>query len=59
MRSREEVIWNFVQPWRTKAEHDLKAAEHLFAASEEFCDMVLFHCQQAVEKSLKAYLVRH
>jgi|UniRef100_A0A7C4ETA2 HEPN domain-containing protein len=59
MRNREQVVWDFVQAWLTKAENDLKAAELLFAAPGEFGDMVGFHCQQAVEKFVKAYLVRY
>jgi len=59
MRNREQVIWDFVQAWLAKAQRDLKAAEVLFAAPGEYSDMVGFHCQQAVEKFVKAYLVRH
>jgi len=56
MRSREQVIWDFVQAWLAKAQRDLKAAEILLAAPGELGEMVGFHCQQAVEKFLKAYL---
>lgn len=42
--------------WIEKAQRDLKSAKIL---KEHDCgnDMVAFHCQQAVEKSLKAYLI--
>lgn len=30
-RTREQVIWDFVQNWLRKAESDLRAAEHLLA----------------------------
>jgi HEPN domain-containing protein len=59
MRNREQVIWDFVQAWLAKAERDLKAAQILLAAPGEFADLVGFHCQQAVEKFIKAYLVWH
>jgi HEPN domain-containing protein len=59
MRSREEVIWDFVQQWLNKAEADLAAAEILVASEMRDYFTCAFHCQQASEKFLKAYLVRH
>ncbi|MBI4504405.1 MAG: HEPN domain-containing protein [Chloroflexi bacterium] len=59
MRSREQVIWDFVQAWLEKAARDLRAAEVLLAESNGWSDIVAFHCQQAVEKVEKAFLVRH
>lgn len=59
MRSRERVIWDFVQGWLQKAEGDLRAAEILLAAPEVLEEAVAFHCQQAAEKFIKAFLVRH
>ncbi len=59
MRSREEVIRNFVQQWLNKAEGDLAAAEILLASEVHDYFPCAFHCQQAAEKFLKAYLVRH
>ena len=48
------------QPWFTKGEHDLRAAEILLAAGEEdLLEIVCFHCHQAAEKYLKGFLVRH
>lgn len=41
--------------WFEKAEHDALAAEQL-APTEALSDVVAFHCQQAAEKALKAYL---
>ncbi|MBN1050093.1 HEPN domain-containing protein [Clostridium botulinum] len=42
--------------WIDKAERDIKSAKIL---KEHECgnDVVAFHCEQAVEKSLKAYLI--
>lgn len=59
MRSREEVIRDFVEEWLSKAEADLKAAQILAAAETHDYFTCAFHCQQAAEKFLKAYLVRH
>jgi HEPN domain-containing protein len=59
MRSREQVIWDFVQAWLAKAEADLRAAGVLLADEAGFGSVVAFHCQQAAEKFMKAYLVRH
>ncbi len=42
-----------------KANNDLQVAEHemRLSADERITEAVCFHCQQAVEKYLKAYLV--
>ncbi|MCL5961763.1 MAG: HEPN domain-containing protein [Chloroflexi bacterium] len=45
--------------WLFKAEQDLEAAEVLLARRPPLIEPALFHCQQAAEKSLKAYLVWH
>lgn len=44
-----------VEGWLAYAEADLRAAEHLFE-SEDFMACA-FHCQQAIEKLLKAIIV--
>ncbi len=43
--------------WLVKAMNDLLNADNNLAASEVPYDTVCFHCQQAAEKLLKAYLV--
>lgn len=58
-RTREQVIWDFVQGWLRKAEGDLRAAEHLMEVMQDDYFTVAFHAQQAAEKFLKAFLVRH
>jgi HEPN domain-containing protein len=45
--------------WLTKAQRDLRGAEIDLAATPPLLDDVMFHCQQAVEKALKAYLFWH
>jgi HEPN domain-containing protein len=43
--------------WFKKADHDLIAARSLLENRPDVLDTVCFHCQQAVEKYLKAYLI--
>ena len=52
MRSREEVIRDFVQQWLHKAEGDLAAAEVLLASEADDYFPCGFHCQQVAEKFL-------
>ena len=51
----------YVQMWLDKANNDLKNAELILAAQTESppLDTVCFHCQQAAEKFIKAFLVFH
>jgi HEPN domain-containing protein len=46
-----------VNAWMLKALHDLDAARIINSHLPDYDDMVAFHCQQAIEKSLKGYLV--
>lgn len=45
--------------WLSYAEEDLEVAELLISAPTPKVKPALFHAQQAVEKSLKAFLVLH
>lgn len=45
--------------WLSKAAKDLAAAQYELLATPPFAEDVLFHAQQAVEKSLKAFLTWH
>ncbi len=49
---------DYVKRWIAKAINDFKIAEHELKQSEKemVTDAICFHCQQAVEKLLKAYL---
>ena len=51
---------DYLEKWLSKAEDDLTVAEHEMATPEDerVTDAVCFHCQQAVEKYLKTYLIR-
>jgi HEPN domain-containing protein len=42
--------------WLIKANNDLRSAEQLFKAEPPLLDTAVYHCQQAAEKALKAYL---
>lgn len=59
MRNREQVVWDFVQQWLKKGNSDLITAKILLAAEVDDYFSCAFHSQQAAEKFLKAYLVRH
>ncbi|MEW6378221.1 MAG: HEPN domain-containing protein [bacterium] len=48
---------DLVKEWFTKADHDLIAAGSLLKAEEPLNDVIAFHCQQAVEKYLKGYMI--
>jgi len=43
--------------WIIKGDHDLGTARITYKHIPEFLDTVTFHCQQAAEKYLKAYLI--
>jgi len=45
--------------WLVKAANDLRGAEIDLQAEPPLVEDALFHCQQAVEKSLKAFLTWH
>ena len=59
MRNREQVVWDFVQQWLKKAESDLETAKILLDTKTDDYFTSAFHSQQAAEKFLKGYLVRH
>jgi HEPN domain-containing protein len=46
-----------IKQWIIKGDHDLGTAKVTYMHIPEFSDTVTFHCQQAVEKYLKAYLI--
>jgi HEPN domain-containing protein len=50
-----------VQQWLHKADHDLRSAARLMETGDDepLLDTAVYHCQQAVEKALKAYLTAH
>lgn len=46
-----------VRRWLTKADNDVRAAQAALSLTPAITDVAAFHCQQAVEKMLKGYLV--
>jgi len=48
-----------VREWLTLADDDLRMAELTMKDPEPICWAAAFHCQQAAEKSLKAFLAYH
>ena len=45
--------------WMVKAWRDLETARRSAAGEPPFYDIAVYHCQQAAEKSVKAFLVHH
>jgi len=56
-----DKIKEYVRAWLSKAASDLKNARMILSAKDPSppLDTVCFHCQQASEKYLKAYLIHH
>jgi HEPN domain-containing protein len=46
-----------IKQWIIKGDHDLGTAKITYLHIPEYLDTVTFHCQQAVEKYLKSYLI--
>lgn len=53
MRGNDEIF----KEWINKADHDLDSAKLIYLHLPDYFDTIAFHCQQAVEKYLKAMLV--
>lgn len=48
---------SLIQAWFDKAEKDLLSAIHESSFEDAVLETVCFHCQQAVEKYIKGYLI--
>ncbi len=48
-----------LEQWLQKAAHDLIAAKILIETDPIILDIACFHCQQAIEKYLKTFLIYH
>ena len=59
MKQPEQVLRDLVEQWLAKAEVDYRTAQRLMRDREPIREAIAFHCQQAAEKYLKAFLVRH
>jgi HEPN domain-containing protein len=52
----DEADLELVKDWLTRAHQDLRAARILAVAEDAPLDVAIYHCQQAGEKAVKAYL---
>ena len=59
MPRKDSIRATDVRAWLRKVENDLRCAEIDLDADPPAAEDALFHCQQAVEKSLKALLAWH
>jgi len=55
----DKALVDETRNWLSKAETDLRSAGILFENDRSLDGIVLFHCQQAVEKALKGFLAYH
>lgn len=53
MDERREIVAR----WLSRADHDIDTARTMLQVENPPTDVVCFHCQQAAEKCLKAFLV--
>ena len=52
----DEFALELARDWMTRASHDLRSARLLAAVDAPPLDIDIYHCQQAAEKSIKAWL---
>jgi HEPN domain-containing protein len=52
----DEAEFELVRDWLTRADHDLRSARILVSQEDPLLDTAIYHCQQAAEKSIKAWL---
>ena len=55
----DQALIDSTQRWLTKAFHDLVGSEKSSKDDDVSLDVAVYHCQQAAEKSLKAFLFFH
>jgi HEPN domain-containing protein len=53
MKDKTEII----KLWIERADHDLGTAELIYRHIPKYRETIAFHCQQAIEKYLKAYFI--
>ncbi len=53
-----EQLKNYIAQWLSKADEDLQVVEKL-TTETNITSAACFHCQQAVEKYLKVFLIAH
>lgn len=52
----DDACRELVKDWLTRADHDLRSARALSELAEPLLDTAIYHCQQAGEKAVKAWL---
>ncbi|MFN2508963.1 MAG: HEPN domain-containing protein, partial [Chthoniobacterales bacterium] len=52
----DDVQARLTREWLVKARNDLKNARIVSAVADGPLDTAIYHCQQAAEKAVKAYL---
>ena len=52
-----EALKEYIESWFEKGNNDLLTAQRLIEIEPMILDNACFHCQQAIEKYLKAYLI--
>jgi HEPN domain-containing protein len=55
----DEARTSLTRSWLTKANNDLKNARIVSEAPDGPLDTAIYHCQQAGEKAVKAFLISH
>jgi len=58
MKPPDEVRHRILTEWLHKASADIELAEHLLSEGVIFPNAMAYHCQQAAEKYLKAFMTR-
>lgn len=58
-RTREQCVWDTAQEWLEAADDDLACATAVLEMSPPSLRAAAFHSQQAAEKLVKCFLVRH
>jgi HEPN domain-containing protein len=46
-----------IRQWLIKSQRDIGSARRLMEGQEPYLDTAVYHCQQAAEKALKAFLM--
>lgn len=59
MKPPDETKRKLLAEWLRRARSDLDLAEHLLSEGLVYPNAITFHCQQAAEKFLKAFLTWH
>ena len=54
-----DVPMSDTKAWMVKAWRDLETARRAATGEPPFYDIAVYHCQQAAEKAVKAFLVQH